>query len=108
MLFLWNDWNIGHVGEHGVRKHEAEHVVRHAAPPYPQDHPGEKYPVRGTTAAGRYLQVIYVRPLDEEIALTDLDPADRLDLMADDDVVYVIHARDLEDDEKRSFRRGRK
>lgn len=86
--FRWNDWNVNHIAEHGVSVEEAENVVQHAAAGYPESAGEGKYRVRGQTAQGRYLQVIYI-----------FDPAA---------VVYVIHARDLTDREKRALRRRRR
>jgi uncharacterized DUF497 family protein len=82
--FRWNDWNRGHIARHGVSEDEAEHVVNQAAPPYPERIGGGKWRVRGQTAHGRYLQVIFV---------------------IENDVYYVIHARGLTDAEKRRLRR---
>lgn len=82
--FRWNEWNLAHIGRHAVRPEEAEWVVNR----YPASDGGEdKYKTWGQTAVGRYLQVVFV-----------LDPAG---------MVYVIHARDLTDREKRRFRRRR-
>ena len=36
MEFRWNEWNIDHIAEHGVRPEEAEAVVRNAKSPYPR------------------------------------------------------------------------
>jgi uncharacterized DUF497 family protein len=85
MDFRWNDWNTGHVEEHGIGPEEAEHVVTHAARPYPMTGREGTLLVRGPGRGGRLIQVVYV-----------LDP---------DDTVFVIHARPLDDDEKRHYRR---
>ena len=86
--YRWNGWNIEHIGEHGVSPEEAEHVVDHSRSPWPQYIGGEKWLVKGQSAEGYYLQVIYT-----------FDP---------EDVVYVIHARPLTDNEKRALRRRRR
>jgi uncharacterized DUF497 family protein len=86
--FRWNDWNLGHVAEHGVEPEEAEYVVNHARRPYPERSGKAKYLVRGHNAAGDHLQVIFV--LDD-----------------DDRTAYVIHARPLTEAERRRFRRRR-
>ena len=83
--FRWNEWNLEHVGTHGVSPGEAEYVVDHAQPPYPEPIGDGKWRVRGQAPTGRYLQVIFV-----------LDP---------DDTAYIIHARGLNDQEKRRLRR---
>jgi hypothetical protein len=36
MEFRWIDWNRDHIGEHGVHWEEAESVVRHVQPPFPE------------------------------------------------------------------------
>jgi len=86
MLFRWNEWNIEHIARHGIRPEEAEYVVRRAKRPYPRRLGGGKYVVRGPTAAGRCIQVIYV-----------FDP---------EEARYVIHARPLTDRDRRRYRRG--
>ena len=85
--FRWNEWNRDHIASHGVTEDEAEYVVNHAAPPYPQDIGDGKWRVRGQTPHGRYIQVIFV---------------------IEDEVYYVIHARGLTDNEKRQLRRRRR
>ena len=84
--FRWNEWNLLHIAKHAVTVPEAEAVVRGARRPYPRQTSNEKVLVRGRTAAGRYLQVIYV-----------VDP---------DETLYIIHARPLSDTEKRRLRRS--
>jgi uncharacterized DUF497 family protein len=85
MEFRWHAWNLGHIGEHGIRRADAEEVIEAAAPPYPLYRGDERWMVWGRSRSGRYLQVIFV-----------LDP---------DGTTYVIHARSLTEREKRTFRR---
>jgi len=85
MQFRWIDWNRDHIAEHGVEPEEAEMVVRHARPPFPEKIEDDKLIVKGRGIGGRFLQVIYL-----------LDP---------DDTVFVIHARPLTDREKKQLRR---
>jgi uncharacterized DUF497 family protein len=85
--FRWNRWNIDHIGEHGVVIAEAEYVVEHATNPYPRYEGNGKFLVRGQTAAGDYLQVVFV--------------------LSPEDVVFIIHARLLTEREKRNYRRKR-
>ena len=85
MQFRWIDWNRDHIAEHGVEPAEAEMVVLNAKPPFPNQIGDDKLYVAGRGFGGRFLQVIYV-----------LDPDDR---------VFVIHARPLNDREKKRFRR---
>lgn len=85
MEFRWNAWNEEHIGRHGVSSEEAESVARGSKP----QHRGDgKYLAVGRGHGGRWLQVIYV--LDEDGSL------------------YVIHARPLNDSEKRRQRRRKK
>jgi uncharacterized DUF497 family protein len=86
--FRWNEWNIDHIAEHGVRPDEAETVVRNAKRPYPMRHVDDKWLVRGRGLGGRLIQVIFLIDNDE------------------DETIYVIHARPLTDKEKRKFRKG--
>jgi uncharacterized DUF497 family protein len=85
--FRWSDWNREHLAVHGVTPEEAEYIVDHAAPPYPEQIGDGKWRVRGQTATGRYLQIIFL-----------FDP---------NGTVYIIHARGLNDREKRQLRRRR-
>lgn len=79
--FRWNE----DIARHGVVPIEAEYVVENPARGFPRREGDGKYRVWGQTAAGRYLQVIYV--------------------FSPPGVVYVIHARELKDHEKRRLRR---
>jgi uncharacterized DUF497 family protein len=83
--FRWNAWNLEHISVHDVSQEEVESLVIRASPPYPEPIGDEKWRVRGQIGTGRYLQVIFL-----------YDP---------DDTVFVIHARDLSDHEKRRLRR---
>lgn len=85
MEFRWNEWNEGHISEHGVDPREAEEVVRKARSPYPLVSIDDKFLVWGPTADGRFLQVVF--------------------LVDDEDSVFVIHARPLTEKEKRRYRR---
>jgi len=88
MEFRWIEWNRDHIAEHGVDWEEAEMVVRHAKPPFPQQVGDEKLFVMGQGRGGRYLQVVYV-----------LDP---------DETVFVLHARPLTDREKKRYPRRKR
>ncbi len=84
MEFRWIDWNVGHIGEHGITTAEAEYVVNRN----PRYRAGDgKYGAKGQTESGRYIQVVFV-----------FDSAE---------VVFVIHARALTDREKKRYRRRR-
>jgi uncharacterized DUF497 family protein len=82
--FRWIDWNEEKVTRHGVTPEEVEHVVNHARRPFPEQH-GEKLFVAGPTAAGRWLQVIFV--------------------LDDSETAFVIHARPLNETERKRFRK---
>jgi uncharacterized protein len=85
LVFRWNRWNEDHIESHGIDPSEAEEVVTGAKSPFPLVQDDEKYLVWGATENGRLLQVVFV-----------IDP---------DDSIFVIHARDLTDREKKRFRR---
>jgi uncharacterized DUF497 family protein len=83
--FRWNEWNEDHVATHGVERDDAEHVVEHPRRGFPRYEGTGKYRAWGQTSAGRYLQVLYI--------------------FSPPGVVYVIHARELTEIEKRRLRR---
>ena len=85
LQFRWNDWNLEHATQHGVRPEEAEAVVETAQPPFPQQLGDDKLLVIGRGIVGRFVQVIYL--LDE------------------DGAVYIIHAMPLNDRQKKRLRR---
>jgi uncharacterized DUF497 family protein len=85
VVFRWNEWNIGHLADHGVAPAVAEYVVRRARRPYPLVRGDGKWLVWGADPGGRLVQVVFV-----------LDP---------DDAIFIIHARPLTAGEKRRFRR---
>ena len=88
MNFRWIDWNLDHIAKHGVDQEEAEWVVNNARPPYPEAIGDEKSYVAGRGRGGRFVQVVF--------------------LLDDDGTAFVIHARPLNDREKRRFRRRSK
>jgi uncharacterized DUF497 family protein len=85
MDFRWNSWNIDHLADHGVLPAEAEWVATHARAPFPERREKGKWMVKGTTQSGRFIQVVLVFEPDE--------------------VVFVIHARQLTEHEKHQVRR---
>jgi hypothetical protein len=85
--FRWIPWNVEHIGKHDVSPREAQYVVENPARGYPARPGDDKRMVRGQTAAGRFLQVIY--------------------LIDEDGTFFVIHARDLTDAEKSRLKRKR-
>jgi uncharacterized DUF497 family protein len=85
MDFRWNDGNADHIARHGVSVEDAEMVVRDARHPFPRKIEDDKWLVWGRARGGRFLQVIFV--VDE------------------DQTTYVIHARPLDEKEKRRLRR---
>ena len=109
MILYW-DWNnVDHIAEHGVDRVEVGEVIDTVRPPHPKRLAEGKLVVWGQTRSGRYLQIIYIYPMDEQIDPARLAPEDRLKWMnGEDELVYVIHARDLTDDEKRLLKRQRR
>lgn len=105
MFPYWNAWNLNHVATHGVTMREAEFVAAHAQPPYPEEVGDGKFAVWGQTEEGRYLQVIYTLWSIERVDLADVPPHLREELKELDEVIYIIHARDLTNAEKRRYRR---
>jgi uncharacterized DUF497 family protein len=83
--FRWNEWNVNHIGKHGVKPEQAEYVVTGARAPFPQEIDRGKFLVMGQDENGRYLRVIYVA-----------DP---------DATAFVIHAMPLSDRDKKRYRR---
>ena len=83
--FRWNPWNAEHVAKHGITLAEAEFVVERARRPFPEMIGEGKRYVAGQTANGLYAQVIY--------------------LLDADGTVFIIHARPLNNSERRKFRR---
>ena len=80
--FRWNEWNEDHATRHGVTIIECETIVRRGRREYVGD---GKFRAVGRGAGDRWVQVVYL-----------YDP---------EDTVYVIHARPLNDREKRRQRR---
>jgi hypothetical protein len=85
MEFRWNEWNVDHIGEHGVKPEQAEYVVRRARAPFPQELDRRKFLVMGQDENGLYLRVVYA--VDE------------------DGTSFVIHAMPLSDHDKKRYRR---
>ena len=88
MEFRWNDWNVEHIGRHGVSPERAEEVIRGATSPYPLHREHDKWLVWGRATGGDLLQEVFI--IDE------------------DDSVFVIHARPLTKNEKKRYRRRKK
>jgi hypothetical protein len=63
-----------------------------------------KWIVRGRTGTGRALQVIFLTLDAHEVNITELTLADLVAFESDEEVVYVIHACDLTDRERRRLR----
>ena len=85
MEFRWERWNVQHIDEHGIDPGAAEYLVNHARRTYPEDAGNDSYRVRGQGHNGRYIQVVYI--------------------FSPEDVVFVIHARPLNEREIRQYRR---
>jgi uncharacterized DUF497 family protein len=110
VIFAWDETNREHIATHGVTPAEAQFVVEHAAPPFPQDVGDGKRRVWGQTEEGRWLQVIYVLKKQDDVAFESVDPVDweQLQEMPRAKIGRVIHAMDLTPDMKRQLRRRRR
>ena len=76
-------------------------------PPFPRDQGSGKCLVWGQTSVGRYVQVIYVLPDDEDVDVDALEPVDLLAFADGESVIYVIHAMGLTDRQKKQYRKHR-
>lgn len=108
MLFAWDEDNIEHIGKHGVSQAEAEYVLRHVTPPWPQEKEDSKFLAWGPTEFGRLLQVIFVFKRPDEILFDSLTIDQWSDLGEEDRLIYVVHAMDLTAAMKRLYRKRRK
>ena len=110
MIFSWDDWNVNHIAKHGVTPAEAEHVVRHAADPFPRSTGDHKSIVWGQTGEGRYLQVIFVyRDVEElEFESLTLEQLMAISERTEAELVYVVHAMPLPPKLLKQYRRLRK
>jgi uncharacterized DUF497 family protein len=103
----WDQRNREHIAKHDVTPEEVDQVFQAITPPFPEEIGEGKYRVEGQSRAGRYLHVIFVyRPVDS-LDWNLLRWEERMALLDEnaDEVVYVIHARDLTESEKRALRR---
>jgi uncharacterized DUF497 family protein len=82
--FRWIEWNIGHIDAHNLSVGEVEYVIRRNTTRYRGD---GRYIARGKTMEGRWIQAAFI-----------FSPAE---------VIFVIHARDLTENEKKSAREQR-
>jgi uncharacterized DUF497 family protein len=104
VIFSWNAANIVHIAKHGIAPEEAEEVILRAKPPWPEVRKDGRRRVWGRTNSGRLLQVIFIFPADEDVDAASLNLAGLIAWSdGEDRVVYVIHARELEEDEKRQY-----
>lgn len=80
---FWDEWNIEHISRHGVDQDEVDEVCssRHFAIKSGKD----KMAVWGQTASGRYLLVI--------LGIWEYDE------------YYPVSARDMDEKEKRNYRK---
>jgi len=105
-IFSWNRWNIDHIDRHGVGPSEAEYVVTHARSPFPRKIDDAKWLVWGQTPTGRYLQVIFIHPPDDEIDIDSLTLAGLIAYSGGEArVTYVIHAMDMDESQKGQLRK---
>ena len=106
MEVFWDAASREHIAKHGVMPEEVDHVLAHSRPPFPQQIGGGKHRVLGQTRAGRFLQVIFVYRSIDTLDWQTLDWEDRLALLEEEaeEVVHVIHARELTSREKHALR----
>ena len=93
------------VARHGVSPEEAEHVVRHVQPPWPDEKGGDKLVVWGPSSRGVLLQVIFVLKTPDDLEFDTLTIEQWADLHEDDQAIYIIHAMELSPRMKRQYRR---
>ena len=93
IVFSWNSANIAHIAKHAVEPADAEYVVRNGGKGFPRKLGDGKLIVKGRTRQGRWIQVIYICPADDEIDPDSLSLVDLITYSAGQaKVVYVIHA----------------
>lgn len=109
MISYWDAWNKEHATRHGVSQDDARYVLRKVTPPYPEYIGGGKYRVRGQTQHGKYVQIIFVYRSGDQIKVEEMTVEELIELESSKGpYAYVIHARELKDDEKRRDRRRRR
>lgn len=110
MIFAWDDKNRDHIAEHNVSPGEAEDVVRGATAPFPRSIDGRKFMIWGQTRAGRYLQVIIVFKMPEQVSFHELTAEQwmEIDSLETGQIIRVIHAMDLPDKKKQKLRKRRR
>jgi uncharacterized DUF497 family protein len=110
MIFSWDDRNRDHIAKHGVRPPEAEFVVEHAEPPFPETIEGDKFVVWGPTEADRYLQVIYVLKAPADIAYESVAALDWMEIESGgiEKIARIIHAMELTQRMKKRLRKRRR
>jgi hypothetical protein len=110
MVFSWDDVNRDHIARHAVSPEGAEAVVRAAEAPFPQTIEDDKFVVWGATQSGRYIQVIYVLKMPDEVLYESLAVEDWIDVEAGEvtELIRVIHAMELTAAMKRRLRKRRR
>jgi len=110
VIFAWDQTNLDHIAKHDVTASDAQHVVKNATPPFPQEVGDEKRRVWGATVTGRLLQVIYVLKEQDDVPFDSVDSEDwaMLQHSPNAKIVWVIHAMGLTGDMKRQLRRRRR
>jgi hypothetical protein len=110
MIFAWDETNCAHLAKHAVRAAEAQEIIAAAEAPFPQEVGDGKLVVWGQTAAGRYLQVIFVLQEPREVIYESLSVEDWLEVEAGrvTQIVRVVHAMELTVAMKKRFRKRRR
>jgi uncharacterized DUF497 family protein len=111
VIFAWNDWNLGHIAEHGVSPEEAEYVIRRASRPYPMALDAEKRVVVGKTSKGRLLHVVFVLKSADDLEAGSISSEAWSEIEEDAmvvQVIFVIHAMPASNKIRRQDRKRRK
>jgi hypothetical protein len=110
MIFAWDELNCEHLAKHSVSAAEAQEIILTARRPFPQELGDGKLVVWGQTAAGRYLQVIFVLKAPREVPYESLCVEDWLEIEARglSQIVRVIHAMELTLSMKKGLRKRRR
>lgn len=111
VIFAYDDWNDEHVQKHGVKRADAEYVIRQASSPYPRKIEEGKYIVYGPDRGGRILEVVFTYRTAEQLGVESVSFEDLVDIAKtgkDPIVVYIIHAMPVPGRRARRYRPRRK
>jgi len=95
--FEWDDYNEGHIAEHNVSPEEVEECFFNPYVWKRKKGSKKRYYLYGQTDGGRYLFIVF-----------ELYPSDAAGAAVSDGIVRPISARDMEEAERRYFKRERR